>query len=109
MASCASIFGNSRNEGLAREDPRDRILQRKIENTVETGIDSIESRTSALEERRERRIAVVDFAHDLETGVACVDGCRPVAPEASRHIGTVSWRMPWMPVLPIHQSVFCIR
>ena len=72
--------------GLAGEDPRDRILERKIENAVEPGVDSIESRAPALEERRQRRVAVEHFAHDLESGVARVDGRRPIAPEPSRHI-----------------------
>jgi len=82
----------TRATGLARENPRDRILQRKVENGIEPAVDTIEWRAAALEERRERRITVVDFAHGLETRVARVDGCRPVAPEASRHIERATWR-----------------
>ena len=62
-------------------------VQREIEERVDAGIDAVESRLAALEERNETGIFIEHLAHHAEVRVFVLDRRHPVAPEVARNIG----------------------
>ena len=61
--------------------------QREVEERVDPGVDAVEARSTSLEERHQRRVAVEELPHHAQPRVLALDRRHPGAPEAPVDVG----------------------
>ena len=80
-------FGEPADRAPLGEGTADGIEEREIEERVDARIDPVPLRDAALMKGDDRRIAVIDLAHDAQGREFPLDRRHPWLPEAARHVG----------------------